>query len=70
MDTSVDAARTQMAAYRRLGSEGRFEIAWEMSMAVRELALTRLQAKHPNLDDDEVRDLLTWELYGVRRQPR
>jgi hypothetical protein len=70
LDTSTEAARIQAAVYRRLGGSRRFEIACEMSMAVRELARARIRAKHPELDEDAIRDLLIWELYGVRRGAR
>ena len=69
-DTSAEAARIQAEVQRRLGGARRLEIACEMSDAIRALASARIRAKHPGLNDAEIRDQLTWELYGVRRRTR
>jgi hypothetical protein len=67
LDTSPEAARAQAEAYRRLRSSRRFEIACELSQAVRRLALDRIHRKRPDLDESATRELLVWELYGIRR---
>lgn len=67
-DTSPEAARIQAAVHRRLGAARRFEIACEMSEAVRSIARARIGAKHPVYDEAAVEDELLWELYGFRRQ--
>lgn len=69
-DTSLDAARMQAAVHRRMGGAERLRLAWELSMAVRELARGRIRSTHRGMDEAEVEDTLIWELYGVRRRPR
>lgn len=66
-DTTPEAARIQADVLRGLGANRRLEIACRMSEAVRSLALARLRAKHPGLDPAAIRDLLIFELYGIRR---
>lgn len=68
LDTTPEAARAQAAVHRALGAARRFEIACEMSDAVRSIARGRIKAKHPDLDETGVGDELLWELYGFRRQ--
>jgi hypothetical protein len=38
-----------------------------MSQSLRKLAVARIRAKHPELDDQGILDQLIAELYGVRR---
>lgn len=65
-DTTREAAEVQAEVIRRLGPERRFELACQMSEAVRELARARLRATHPELDASAIRELLIFELYGIR----
>ena len=69
-DTSAEAARVQAEVQRRLGPAKRLQIAIEMSAATHALVCARIAAKHPELDEAQVRERLVWELYGVRRNPR
>ncbi len=66
-DTTPEAARIQAEVLRGLGASRRLEIACRMSEAVRTMAITRLRAQHPSLDPAAIRDLLIFELYGIRR---
>ena len=43
-------------------------IACKMSDAVRAMAVARIKAANPTLDETGVREQLVWELYGFRRQ--
>ena len=67
LDTTPEASRIQAEVLRGLGANRRLEIACKMSEAVRSIALARLRAKHPGLDPAAIRDLLIFELYGIRR---
>lgn len=66
-DTTPEAAEVQRDVIRRLGPERRFKLACQMSEAVRDLVRARLRAKHPELDAAAIRELLIFELYGLRR---
>lgn len=59
--------RAQTDALRRLGGAERFRTACLMSQSLRELALARIRAAHPELDERGMMDRLLWELYGFRR---
>ena len=67
LDTTPEASRIQAEVLRGLGANRRLEIACRMSEAVRNIAIARLRAKHPRLDPAAIRDLLIFELYGIRR---
>jgi hypothetical protein len=47
-DTTLSAARMQLAAQRRLTGEQRLSLAFEMSRLARQLLLTRLRHEHPD----------------------
>ena len=66
-DTTREAARIQTEVHRKMGPGGRLDAACQMSEMVREFALARIRAANPGLDERGVRDLLIWELYGIRR---
>ena len=66
-DTLPEALRVQIDAQRQLGGERRFLTACVMSQSLRKLAVARICATHPDLDDQGVLDQLIAELYGVRR---
>lgn len=68
LDTTLQAAKAQAAAYRRLGAERRFEMACSMSDSVRELARTRIRRQNPGFDEDAVQRQLVWELYGLHQR--
>src|SRR6185312_7299549 len=48
-DTTLSAARMQLAAQRRLTGEQRLALAFGMSRLARQLLLTRLGHEHPRL---------------------
>jgi hypothetical protein len=60
--------RAQAEVHRRLGGPRKILIACQMSDSVREMARARIRAQHPDFDETAVRDELTWELYGFRRE--
>lgn len=70
LDTTPEAARIQAEIHRRLGPAGRLSLAGRLSTTARQFALSRLRASNPGLDEARIRDLLIWELYGVRRPAR
>lgn len=65
-DTSAEAASAQTEALRRLGGSERFRTACMMSQTLRELAVARIRATHPELDERGILAQLVFELYGVR----
>ena len=67
LDTSAEAAQIQTEINRALGGPRRLQLACQISETVRELARSRIRSKHPEFDESAIRDWLTWELYGVRR---
>ncbi len=66
-DTSPDAMRAQIEAQRRLGGAQRFRTACMMSQTLRDLAIARIRAMHPELDERGILDQLLADLYGFRR---
>lgn len=52
-DTSPEAAAIQHEAYRRLGPEGRFRVAADLTNTVRELARTGIRRRHPEYTAEE-----------------
>lgn len=60
-DTSPEAAEIQASILRRLTGVERLDLAFEMSLFARELALTRLRAQHPEWSEAELkRELLRY----------
>lgn len=66
-DTSADAVRMHTEAQRRLGAYERFRTACLMSQTMRDMAISRIRASHPELTDRGILDQLLFELYGFRR---
>jgi len=54
-DTSPAAQAIQDEIHRRMSGEERFALAWEMSLAVREIAWARLREEHPDWSDWELK---------------
>lgn len=52
-DTSVEAAKAQLEAWRRLGPEGRVELAAGLSDEIRQVALAGIRERHPNYSADQ-----------------
>jgi hypothetical protein len=67
-DTTTEAERIQAEVHRRLGGARTFQIACEMSDAVREMARARIRARHSGCDEHVVEAQVLWELYGFRRE--
>jgi hypothetical protein len=53
-DTEVAAHRVQGEIYRRMGGAARLAIAFELSAAVRQLALAGIKARHPTYTEADV----------------
>ncbi len=61
MDTSPEAHAAQLEVYRRLGPEGRLELALRMSEAVRLTSAAGIRDRHPEYSEAEVR----WALFRL-----
>jgi hypothetical protein len=68
LDTSPEALEVLATVHRKMPGVRKLLLACQMSDSVRTLALARIKTQHPKLDDTQIREQLTWELYGVRRQ--
>ncbi len=69
-DTSREAELVQRTVQRRLGQKQRFRTACQMSVTLRDMAVARIRAQYPELDERGVLDQLLWELYGFRRDTK
>jgi len=58
----------QARIHRAMSGARKVLIACQMSDTVRGMAIARIRASHPTLDEAGVREQLIWELYGFRRQ--
>lgn len=63
-DTSPEADARYHELLRRMPPERRLEAAMRLSLAVREMALAGIRARHPEAGEDELRVRLTVRLYG------
>jgi hypothetical protein len=50
-DTTLEAAAVQLEAWRRLGPEGRVELAARLSDEIRQVALTGICHRHPHYSE-------------------
>jgi hypothetical protein len=55
LDTTVDAYREQIEAYRRMGGPGRAAVVFRLNDLAREAAMAGIQARHPDYDDERLR---------------
>ena len=55
LDTTADAYREQIEAYRRLGGPGRAEIVFRLNDLAREAAIAGIRARHADYDDERRR---------------
>lgn len=62
-DTSEEAARIQDELHERLGPEGRFELAMQMSELAHEFAKAGLRERRPDLSESDLRRELVRILY-------
>lgn len=68
-DTSPAVQAIQDEILRRMPGEERFRLAVEMSEMVRELALTRLRAEHPEWTEWELKRELLRYAFGSQPWP-
>jgi len=66
LDTSAAAWTAQNAALDRMGGPARLRAAIQLSEAVRDIRLSGIQARHPELDRREVVARLVQEEYGIQ----
>ena len=60
-DTSPEAQAVQTEIHRKMTPVQRLEIAFEMSLAARELALARLRMEHPDWTEKQLqREILRY----------
>jgi len=64
-DTSPEAASVQEAIFRRMTPEQRLQVALELSDSMREVALSGLRSRRPELDERELWRELMRLMYGV-----
>jgi hypothetical protein len=55
LDTSADAHRAQIEAYRRMGGPGRAALVFRLNDLARAAAIAGIQARHPDYDDERRR---------------
>jgi hypothetical protein len=53
-DTSPEADRFQIEAYRRIGGAGRLAAAFQLIELARKAAVSGIRARHPEYDDEQV----------------
>jgi hypothetical protein len=63
-DTTPDAARVRAALYRSMTSDRRSELAAEMSVAMRGIALDNIKIRHPDYDAHQAQMALYRLLVG------
>ncbi len=65
LDTTAAAWTAQNAVLDRMGGPARLRAAIELSEAVREIRLSGIRARHPELDRREVIARLVQEEHGI-----
>jgi len=65
LDTSREARAAQLAAWRKIGPAGRFEIAWELSESAREISIDGMLRNDPGLSREAARRRLLRRLLGA-----
>jgi hypothetical protein len=55
LDTTADAYRAQIEAYRRMGGPGRAAVVFRLNDLARQTAMAGIQARHPDYDDERLR---------------
>jgi hypothetical protein len=51
-DTSADADRVQIDAYRRMGGQGRAAVMFRLNDLARSTAMAGIRSRHPEYDDE------------------
>jgi hypothetical protein len=55
LDTTADAYRAQIEAYRRMGGPGRAAVVFRLNDLAREATIAGIQARHADYDDERRR---------------
>jgi len=55
LDTTADAHRAQIEAYRRMGGPGRAAVVFRLNDLAREATLAGIRARHADYDDERLR---------------
>jgi hypothetical protein len=63
-DTTPEAYRFQIQVLRRLGTEGRLRMTFELCRNLRELARTGVRMRHPDYDEEQVNLAVTRLIAG------
>jgi hypothetical protein len=63
-DTDEAAHEAQLAAYRRLGGEGRLAAAFRLTRLARQASAAGIRARHPAYSSDEVKRALARLVLG------
>jgi hypothetical protein len=63
-DTTDDAIAVRTRVYRAMTGAQRCDLAEEMSIAARELALAGIRTRHPDYDADQARSALLRMILG------
>ena len=63
-DTSAKAAAIQNALHSKLGPEGRFRLAMQMSELAREFAQAGVRKRYPGYSDEQISREIVKSLYG------
>ena len=67
-DTSARVAAVQVQMYRTIGEAERAEIVADLSDALRDLAAAGVRQRHPEYDNDQVRQEVLAVFYGRSRK--
>jgi len=63
-DTSPEAAAVQQEIFRRMTPEQRLRIALELSEELRNIALSGVRSRHPEMSEEELKFELMRIIYG------
>ena len=55
LDTTADAHRAQVEAYRKMGGSGRAAVVFRLNALAREAAMAGIRSRHPEYDDQRQR---------------
>jgi len=55
LDTTADAHRAQIEAYRRMGGPGRAAVVFRLNDLARQTAMAGIRARHPDYDAERLR---------------
>ena len=55
LDTTAEAYRAQIEAYRRMGATGRAAVMFRLNDLARKMAIAGIRSRHPEYDDERQR---------------